>query len=467
MGRGDPDMPYANRPSERRGETLPQLRLDDLLTELQSRLGGILVTRDRVHALLEAVVSIESDLDLDTVLRRIVEAAATLVDARYAALGVLGDDGRLARFIPAGVSEEEIAAIGHWPEGHGLLGTLVENPRPLRLTDLSAHPESVGFPAGHPPMRGFLGVPIRVHGQVFGNLFLTEKAGGAAFDQEDENMVVALATGAGVAIENARLYHEARQRERWLEATAEVSTSLLSGTDPDEVLALVARRARRICDAAYGGVGLVGDGQLVVEAADGWLAGRLYGRHFEIDDVLGGQVIRTGRSLVVPDAAAAAERLKLPPPVEVGPVLIVPLGSGPGARGVLSVANPPGGAVFGDAARRLLEPFAAQAAVALELAERGRDAERLVVLEDRDRIAKDLHDTVIQRLFAIAMTLMGAIKTIQPPEVAARVQGAVDDLDATIRQIRSTIFGLQWRGDEWPVGAGPSPPIGADRPPRP
>jgi signal transduction histidine kinase len=422
---------------------LPQLRLDDLLAELQSRLAAVLVTRDRVHALLEAVVSIESDLELETVLRRIVEAATTLVDARYGALGVIGEGGGLARFVTVGMTEEEIAAIGHWPTGHGILGLLIKEPSSIRLADLSAHPASFGLPQSHPPMRRFLGVPVRVREEVFGNLYLTEKAGGGEFDEDDENVVAALATAAGVAIENARLYQDARQRERWREASAEVSTSLLSGTAPAEVLALVARRAREICDATFATVALAEGDELIVEAADGEHADVLLGRRVGIDDVLAGPVIREGDSLILADAAKAARDVASPPPVAMGPALIVPLGTGPAVRGVLCVANAPGRPAFTESSQRLLEAFAAQAAVALELAERRRDAERLVLLEDRDRIAKDLHDTVIQRLFATAMTLMSAIKITQRPDVAVRVQRAVDDLDETIRQIRSTIFALQ------------------------
>jgi signal transduction histidine kinase len=436
-------VPPEKQPEDRARLVLPQLKLDDLLAELQTRLAAVLTTRDRVHALLEAVVSIESDLELETVLRRIVEAATTLVDARYGALGVIGDGDRLARFIPVGVTEEEIAAIGCWPAGHGILGLLIKEPSSMRLPDLSAHPASSGFPPAHPPMRRFLGVPIRVRDEVFGNLYLTEKAGGGEFDEDDESVVSALATAAGVAIENARLYQEARQRERWREASAEVSTSLLSGTAPAEVLELVARRAREICDATFATVALAEGEDLAVEVADGEHADLLIGRRAGIDDVLAGPVFRGGGSLILADAAKAARGVRSPPPVAMGPALIVPLGTGPAVRGVLSVANSPGRPSFTQSSQRLLEAFAAQAAVALELAERRRDAERLVLLEDRDRIAKDLHDTVIQRLFATAMTLMSAIKVTDRPDVAVRVQRAVDDLDETIRQIRSTIFALQ------------------------
>jgi signal transduction histidine kinase len=419
---------------------MPQLRLDDLLTELQGRINEILATRDRVHTLLEAIVSIGSDLELDAMLRRIVEAAITLVDARYGALGVVGEGERLDQFITTGVSQEEIDAIGHWPHGLGILGLLIKDPRPIRLADLSTRPESYGFPANHPPMRRFLGVPIRVREEIFGNLYLTEKAGGAEFDDEDEKVVLALATAAAVAIENARLYQEARGRERWLQASAEVSTALLSGTDPADVLDLVVRRAREICDADLATVSLADGpgGDLVVRASDARDVGLL--DRVPFDQSIADEVFTSGSSQTVAqvDEAAPSE-----PGVRLGTVLSVPLGAGAAAHGVLSVTNIADHVLLGESMRRLLEAFAAQAAIALELAERRRDAERLVVLEDRDRIAKDLHDTVIQRLFATAMTLMSAIKITQKPDVAARVQRAVDDLDDTIRQIRSTIFALQ------------------------
>jgi signal transduction histidine kinase len=442
-----------NRPGEERARLiLPQLRLDDLLTELQARLETVRSTRDRVHALLEAVVSIGSDLALETVLRRITEAATTLADARYGALGVIGDEGeRLVQFVTVGITDEEIAAIDHWPHGHGVLGLLIKEPYPLRLGDISAHPESYGFPGQHPPMGSFLGVPIRVRDEVFGNLYLTEKLGGGEFEEEDEVVVSALATAAGVAIENARLYEDGRRRERWLEASAEVSTALLSGTEPREIMALVAERAREISDAGLAMVSLA-DGpadEFVVAAAYGAAADRVRGLRVPVDEALAGRVYRGGTPLALDDAREAATEAELLCRADIGPVLMVPLGLGPEARGVISVANPPGGLIFREATQRLLEAFAGQAAVALELAEHRRDVERLVVLEDRDRIAKDLHDTVIQRLFATAMTLMSATKIIDKPDVALRVRRAIDDLDDTIRQIRSTIFALQTpAGDE-------------------
>ncbi|GAA4950270.1 signal transduction histidine kinase [Nonomuraea thailandensis] len=412
---------------------MPQMRLDELLAELQVRLNAVLATRDRVHALLEAVVSIGSDLDLETVLRRIVETATTLVDAGYGALGVVGEDDTLIQFIPVGLSEEEIARIEHWPHGLGLLGLLIKDARPLRLGRISDHPESYGFPPGHPPMGTFLGVPVRVRDEVFGNLYLTEKRGGGDFDEEDEAVVIALATAAGVAVENARLYEESRRRERWLQASADVTTNLLSGADPRQVLSVVAARARQMSDADLAQVLLPEGPALRVAAAEGEGARELLGSACEIDGTPAGEVFSRGEPICESEGR---------------PALLVPLGAAPGVRGVLMLAKRSGRLPFSGADRQMLQAFAGQAALALELAEARRDAERLGLLEDRDRIAKDLHDVVIQRLFATAMTLMSTVRLVEHPQAAKRLQHAIDELDETIRQIRSSIFALQGPVDE-------------------
>lgn len=422
---------------------LPQLHLDELLTELQGRLQDVLATRDRTHRLLEAIVGISSDLDLSTVLRRIVAAAVDLVDARYGALGVLGEDG-LAQFVHVGIEEEVAARIGELPHGRGVLGVLIQDPRPLRLADLAGHAASYGFPPGHPPMHTFLGVPVRVRDAVFGNLYLTEKRGGAKFDEDDESVVLALAAAAGVAVENARLYDEARRRETWLQAASEVARSLLGGTDLADVLELVARRARQMADATSAAVLLPEpDGLLRVRGADGPGGAELLGRAAPVEGTAAARVLAEGRPLAAtglfgPVAAAAGAGAA----GGAGTVLLVPLGGAHDVRGVLAVeANGPVDA----AARTMLAAFAGQAAVALELAERRRDAEALSVYEDRDRIARNLHDLVIQRLFATGMALEGASRLVElrPGEAAERMRHAVADLDETIREIRSTIFALQ------------------------
>ncbi|WP_304609534.1 GAF domain-containing protein [Planomonospora sp. ID67723] len=426
------------------------MRLDELLSELQTRLSAVLATRDRVHALMEAVVSVGSDLDLETVLRRIVETATTLVEASYGALGVVGEDHTLMQFVPVGLSEEEIAAIEHWPHGLGLLGLLIKEPQTLRLARISDHPESYGFPPGHPPMGSFLGVPVRVREEIFGNLYLTEKRGGGEFDEEDEAIVVALATAAGVAIENARLYEETRRRETWLQASSEVTTSLLSGAGPDEVLTLIARRARQMTDADLAQV-LLPDGggrMLRVGIAEGLGADRLQEMDFPIEGSAAGAVFSRG------EPASYADLQDIPYPASplrasgFGPGLMVPLGAAQAVRGVLVLAKKPGRSPFSQADLRMLAAFAGQAAIALELAEARKDAERLGLLEDRDRIAKDLHDVVIQRLFAVAMTLMSTVRLVERPEASGRLQNAINELDETIRQIRSTIFALQASGHD-------------------
>ncbi|MGW0593169.1 GAF domain-containing protein [Streptosporangium sp. NPDC002607] len=424
---------------------LPNMRLDELLSELQLRLEAVLATRDRVHALLEAVVAVGSDLDLETVLRRIVETATRLVDAGFGAMGVVGQENTLVQFIPVGLSEEEIARVEHWPHGLGLLGLLIKEPRPLRLTRISDHPESYGFPPGHPPMGSFLGVPVRVRDEVFGNLYLTEKRGGGEFDEEDQAIVVALATAAGVAIENARLFEETRRRETWLAASSEITTSLLSGADPQEVLTLMARRARQMTGADVVAILLPeAGGQLLrVAIADGENAGQLEQVEIQVAGSLAGRAFAGGEPLMVNDLDEAGLRSVFSDHLPMGPVGAVPLGAAGVARGVLSLGKRSGRTPFVRSELRTLHAFAAQAAVALELAESRKDAERLGLLEDRDRIAKDLHDVVIQRLFAVAMTLMSTVRLVERPEASGRLKGAIDELDETIRQIRSTIFALQ------------------------
>ncbi|MCS0604214.1 GAF domain-containing sensor histidine kinase [Streptomyces sp. LP11] len=433
---------------------LPQLRLDELLEELQARLDAARGTRDRVHSLLEAVLSVGRELDLEHALRGIVEAAAVLVDAEYAALGVIGPDGRrLSAFITVGVGPEEIARIGSYPEGHGILGELIRHPEPLRLTKLSEHKASYGFPAHHPPMDSFLGVPIRVREQVFGNLYLTEKRGGQQFDEEDEAVLATLAVAAGVAIDNARLYEESLRRERWLQAIAEITSSLMSGTDQRAVLGLMADRARTLTGAALAAVAIPmqDTDSLAVELVQGLGAEVLQGLVLPVAGTLSGEAYARG-ALVRSADAAHDDRFPAGPQhfAGLGPAVAVPIGLGEQARGVVLLAREAGASDFSVTETEPLTAFAAQAAVSMELAERRRDAEQIALLEDRDRIARDLHDLAIQRLFATGMTLQSAGRFIEHPEASERVLRAVDDLDETIKIIRSTIFGLRARDEDAP-----------------
>jgi signal transduction histidine kinase len=429
---------------------LPQLRLDDLLAELQARLEAVLGTRDRMHGLLEAVVAIGSGLDLEAMLRRIVEAAVDLVDARYGALGVIGEDQRLVEFIPVGLDAEEIGKIHHWPEGHGLLGLLIKEPYPLRLADIRTHQESSGFPDGHPAMRSFLGVPVRVRDRVFGNLYLTEKRGGGEFTEDDEAVLTALGAAAGVAVENARLYEEATRQQHWLRASSELTIALLSGVSPATVLADLTRQALNLSGADLVTLALPDeDGRrLTLEYAEGDGAADARGLVFPAGQSLSGQVLASGTPVTVENFAEdprTADVTRLPM-AHIGPAALFPLGTPGNVRGVLTVGRVQGSPPLPQGAASLVAAFAAQAAVALELADRRADAERLSVFEDRDRIARDLHDLVIQRLYATGMSLEGMMPMISRREVADRVRSAVDAMDDTIRDIRGTIFALQSRG---------------------
>jgi signal transduction histidine kinase len=430
---------------------LPQLRLDELLSELQGRLQAVLGARDQMRGLLEAVVAISSGLDLESTLRRIVETAVRLVDATYGALGVIGDGKRLAEFIPVGLTEDEIRQIHHWPEGRGLLGLLIKEPQPLRLASISAHAESSGFPAGHPAMESFLGVPVRVRDEVFGNLYLTNKRGGGDFTEDDEAVLLALGAAAGVAIENARLYEAARRSQRWIQASAEVTTALLSGTEPGDVLALITRQARELSDADLAVLALPDeDGRrLTVAYAEGEEDGAqaVRGLVIPVSQSLSGQVLVNGESVTSADfaadeRAATATRAAMS---HIGPAVVFPLGAHGGQRGVLTIGRRHGRAPFPAAEASFAASFAAQAGVAVELAASRAEAERLSVYQDRDRIARDLHDLVIQRLYATGMSLQGTMPMISRPEVAERVSRAVDAMDQTIKEIRGAIFALQAR----------------------
>ncbi|KJS63275.1 GAF domain-containing sensor histidine kinase [Streptomyces rubellomurinus] len=429
---------------------MPQLRLDELLEELQARIDAARGTRDRVHSLLEAVLSVGRELDLTQVLRRIVEAAAVLVDARYAALGVIGPDGEtLSEFLTVGLSEEEIARIGPYPTGRGLLGELIHRPAPLRLEDLSEHPSSVGCPAHHPVMRTFLGVPVRVREEVFGNLYLTDKQGGEEFDADDEAVISTLAVAAGVAIDNARLYEEAQRQQRWLGASAEITRALLSGGSRSEVLELIAQRAREItgADLADVSVPVAGTDTVRVELALGGNAAGRTGLVVPLKGSLSGEACASGMPVTTADLAGDPRLSAGPRRFDgLGAAVAVPLGRAEGQiDGVLLLARETGRPEFTDRETGPLLGFADQAALALELAERRRDAEQLAMLEDRDRIARDLHDLAIQRLFATGMTLQSAARFIEHEGASDRVLRAVGDLDETIKIIRSTIFGLRAR----------------------
>ena len=424
-------------------EVLAGLRLDELLHEVQDRLSEIMKTRDRMQRLLDAVLVVAEDLDLDTTLRRIVEAAVDLAEARYGALGVLGTGGGLSRFLHVGIDEPTRARMGPLPEGKGLLGQLIRHPHPLRLADLSAHEASVGFPPNHPPMRSFLGVPIRVRDAVFGNLYLTEKAGGGEFTASDEAIVEALAAAAGVAVQNADLFEQARERQRWLEASAEVQSELLGGASEADALRLIVERTVELARADTAAI-LLGDGDAFrVRAITGpEEAAAEPGRAVPVDGVLR-EVVESGTAVL---AGPEADVLSGPGPAH-GAVVAVPMRTQDAVTGALLVMRVDDAEAFQPGVVPLLTSFATQAGLALELGEKNRTQRKLDVFADRDRIARDLHDHVIQRLFATGLQLQSTLRRLDDPTVHNRITQAVGDLDQTVREIRTSIFDLHTLDD--------------------
>ena len=424
---------------------LSRVRLDELLAELLDRVGEVVTSRERLRALLDAVVGIASDLDLRSTLERVTRAACQLADAQYAALGVIGPDRALVEFITHGMSEEQRAAIGNPPVGRGVLGLLIEDPRPVRMRDITEHPQSYGFPPNHPPMRSFLGVPVRIRDHVFGNLYLSEKRGGGEFTDDDEAIVVALAAAAGVAVENARLYEVAHRRERWLAATTEITNALLGDVRRTTALQLVAHRARQVAEAELVLVLLwdADTASLTVEVVDGAgdaAAAGLVGAVLPVAETAFAPVVEQRRQLVVESLGKAAA---WPVAVPSGPAVLAPLAADDTLHGILIIANRPAEAGHADDDLSMLTTFAGHAALALERARAREEREMLVVLEDRERIARDLHDVVIQRLFATGLRLQTAARLAVRPEVVERVSASVDDLDTTIRDIRTAIFELR------------------------
>jgi two-component system, NarL family, sensor histidine kinase DevS len=429
--------------------TLSQLRLRELLREVQDRIERLIGTRDQLDGLLEAMLAVASSLELDATLRRIVHAAIELVDCRYGALGVLNADrDGLSEFVYEGIDEQTRRKIGPLPKGHGLLGLLIQQPKPIRLEDLSQHVSSAGLPPHHPPMRTFLGVPVLVRNRVFGNLYLTEKAAGQSFTEDDEVVVQALAAAAGIAVENARLYEDTRLRQRWQQATSDIRAELLAATDQTEVLHLVANRALALTGADWAFLAQPGDPELspgevtalTVVAAAGLDAETLTGQTIPVEGSLCGAAFRdaTPRRL-----AAAGRDLDTGQERGFGPALVLPLrASADSVSGVLVTARKAGNSRFDAGQLPLAASFADHAALALRLAEDQRRLHELDVLADRDRIARDLHDHVIQRLFSLGLSLQSTAMRSRSPDTQRRIADTVEDVQQIISDIRTAIFDL-------------------------
>jgi signal transduction histidine kinase len=419
---------------------VPRLGLDELLLQLVDRAGDVLAAQGRLRGLLRANALVAGDLSLPVVLRQIVSSARDLLGARYAALGVLGRDGELEQFVHDGMVDDLVAAIGDLPRGRGVLGLLTSEPVPIRLADLSAHPAAAGFPAGHPPMGSFVGVPVRIGEEVFGNLYLTERTAGGEFTADDEELAIALAAAAGAAIANARRFAESEKRRRWLDAAAEL-TPLLLAEGQERAHALITEHAASAADADFALLALPREpDKVIVAGATGPLAAGLASRIAPLAGSLAGQTIRSGKPGLVTgnrlDAAAAALG------AAIGPLIVVPLVAGEQVLGALVLGTAAARPGFTESDLGMAASFAGHAAVAMELARARADQVMLAQAEDHDRIAGDLHDHVIQELFALGLTLHSHAAR-SDPAAADRISGYADTLDEVIRKIRSSIFGLR------------------------
>lgn len=420
--------------------TLSQLRLRELLSEVQDRVEQILSGRDRLDGLVEAILVVTSGLELDVTLRTIVHTAIELVDARYGALGVRGQGHELVEFVYEGIDEQMREQIGSLPEGRGVLGLLIDEPKPIRLDNIRDHPDSVGFPPNHPPMRTFLGVPVRTRNEVFGNLYLTEKTNGQPFTEDDEVLVEALAAAAGIAIDNARLYEQSRSRQSWIEATRDIATEMLSGADPRTALRLIVEESLKLTDA---------EGTLVAVPLD-VEAPPSDESELVITETAGAVGARPGDTLPVtgPPIAKAVQdgnpvRLdRIGPAGFSGPALVLPLRTPDTVAGLLIALRSEGAQQFSAEQLDMMAAFVDQAALAWQLRISQQRMHELDILSDRDRIARDLHDHVIQRLFAVGLSLQGSVQRARSPEVKERLAENIDDLQEVIQEIRTAIFDL-------------------------
>lgn len=423
----------------------PTSELDELIDQIVDPDGESGQTQEQLRSLVGAIETVSSDLALEQVLIRLTESARTLVSAQYAALGVIAEDRTLERFIHLGMDDETADRIDHLPEGKGLLGALINDPVPIRLAQLSDDPRSTGFPAHHPPMESFLGVPIHVRGEVYGNLYLTNSSRGR-FSAADEELVRMLAGAAGSAISNARVYQESQLQQRWLEASNDVHAQLFStaGEDP---LHIIARRTIEISDADLVSVALVSAdwASAVIEYAIGQGADELLARRIDLAGTLAGGVINTGEPVMAPDGAGLATQpvTQVLGVLETGPIIVLPLGGPDQVRGVLSLARRRGRRAFTAVEMSMAAGFASHASVALEVADARITEQKMIMLEDRQRIARDLHDHVIQELFAVGLSLESMASQLGSNDpIADRLRQRVDDLDRAIRRIRTSIFAL-------------------------
>jgi signal transduction histidine kinase len=437
--------------SDETGPALSALGPPTLVGGTGAQRDEMLVGRDRREILLRVIVDIASDLDLDATLKRIVTGAMELTGARFGALGVRGPDDTLISFVHAGIDEVAVNTIGHHPVGKGVLGLLLSRSGSLRLDDLTAHPAAVGFPEHHPSMDALLAVPIIIRQNVFGSLYLTEPTSRAAFSDADETAVRELASAAAVAIDNARLFDRVRSTAQWTEASRVITTALLSAVDLHARLQLIAVRACELTEAEQAIVLVPSEADLPVDEVDilvvstavGLYADEVLGQWVPVEGSTTGAVFRSGTPVITaafghpPQAFTDAGRR---------PAIVMPLRSEHTVLGVIAVARNSDQPPFDAEHLDLMSDFADHAAMALTLASALEHARYLTVLADRERIGHDLHDHVIQRLFAAGLDLQGTIARSRSSEITDRLNRTVTDLQTTIEDIRTTIFELHSTG---------------------
>jgi signal transduction histidine kinase len=437
--------------SDETGPALSALGPPTLVGGTGAQRDEMLVGRDRRESLLRVIVDIASDLDLDATLKRIVTGAMELTGARFGALGVRGPDDTLISFVHAGIDEVAVNTIGHHPVGKGVLGLLLSRSASLRLDDLTAHPAAVGFPEHHPSMDALLAVPIIIRQNVFGSLYLTEPTSRAAFSDADETAVRELASAAAIAIDNARLFDRVRSTAQWTEASRMITTALLSAVDLHARLQLIAVRACELTEAEQAIVLVPSEADLPVDEVDilvvstavGLYADEVLGQWVPVEGSTTGAVFRSGTPVITaafghpPQAFTDAGRR---------PAIVMPLRSEHTVLGVIAVARNSDQPPFDAEHLDLMSDFADHAAMALTLASALEHARYLTVLADRERIGHDLHDHVIQRLFAAGLDLQGTIARSRSSEITDRLNRTVTDLQTTIEDIRTTIFELHSTG---------------------
>jgi two-component system, NarL family, sensor histidine kinase DevS len=420
-----------------------------LVSRMHEQLDELLAARDQMEQLLQLIVEIGSDLDLDATLRRVIQAARKLTSAPYGALAIRDPDGTLISFVNEGIDADMVRRIGHLPVGKGVLSLSLLDAPALRLDDLTKHPAAVGFPEHHPPMRGFLGVPITIRGTVFGNLYLTHDKPGRLFSESDEVAARALAVAAAVAIDNAQLFERERTSVKWLDASREITTALLSSLEPDvSLLQLIAERACALTEAEQAIVLVPLDADLpmdetdtlVISAAVGVNSLEVIGQRIPVDASTSGGVFRSGKPLITESLSYPIQAF-----TDVGQrsAILMPLRAHDEVAGVIAVARSADRPPFDDSYLDLVSDFATHAAIALMLASGREHARQLTIVAERERIAHDLHDHVIQRLFAAGMDLQGTVARARSPEVVERLNRTLDDLQTIIEEIRTTIFQLK------------------------